>query len=73
MDVEFDKAILEFRSVETGDIVAQTPSKQQLQAYRKSTTDATIEVQDARQAQAKAESDQRAAEAEAARDTTVEA
>lgn len=55
LDVDFDKAILEFRSAETGDIVAQTPSKAQLQAYRKSTTDATIEVRDARAAQAKAE------------------
>jgi hypothetical protein len=46
MDVDFDKAILEFRSAETGDIIAQTPSKQQLQAYRKSTTDTTIDVRD---------------------------
>lgn len=52
MDVDFDKAVLEFRSAETGDIIGQTPSKQQLQAYRKSTTDATIDVEDARAAQA---------------------
>lgn len=51
MDNDFDKAVLEFRSTETGDVLSQTPSKQQLQAYRKSTTDATIDVADARGAQ----------------------
>lgn len=45
-DVDFDKAVLEFRSAETGDIVSQTPSKQQLQAYRKSTQDTTLDVRD---------------------------
>lgn len=54
IDVDFDKAVLEFRSAETGDIVAQTPSKQQLQAYRKATTDATIEVRDAQAAKTQA-------------------
>ena len=51
MDTDFDKAVLEFRSAETGDVIGQTPSKQQLQAYRKSTTDATIDVEDAKAAQ----------------------
>lgn len=50
-DTDFDKAVLEFRETETGNVVSQTPSKQQLQAYRKTTTDATIEVRDARAAQ----------------------
>lgn len=46
LDVDFDRAVLEFRSTETGDIVSQTPSKQQLQAYRKSTQDTTLDVRD---------------------------
>ena len=50
-DNDFDKAVLEFRDTDTGNVVSQTPSKQQLQAYRKSTTDSTIEVKDARAAQ----------------------
>ena len=51
LDNEFDRAILEFREAETGDVISQTPTKQQLQAYRQSSTDATITVQDARLAQ----------------------
>ena len=51
VDNDFDKAVLEFRDTDTGRVVSQVPSKQQLQAYRKTTTDATIEVRDARAAQ----------------------
>ncbi len=55
IDVDFDKAVLEFRSADTGDIVAQTPSKAQLQAYRKSTTDTTLDVRDVEVARTEAE------------------
>lgn len=51
MDNDFDRAVLEFREAETGDVISQTPTEQQLQAYRKQTTDATIEVRDAQSAQ----------------------
>ncbi len=54
LDNEFDKAILEFREAETGDVISQTPTKQQLQAYRQS-NDSIIDVQNARQAQSQAE------------------
>lgn len=50
-DIDFDKAVLEFRDTFTGDVVSQTPSENQLKAYRKPTTDATIDVRDARAAQ----------------------
>lgn len=50
LDNEFDKAVLEFREAETGDVISQTPTKQQLQAYRH-TSDGSVDVQVAKEAE----------------------
>jgi uncharacterized FlaG/YvyC family protein len=51
MDVNFDKAILQMRDNESGDVLRQIPSESQLEAYRRAQTSnavrpATIEEED---------------------------
>lgn len=64
-DIDFDRAVLEFRDTYTGDVVSQTPSENQLKAYRKTTTDTTVDVKDARAEQQGAEVKAQAQKAEA--------
>lgn len=51
VDVNFDKAVLQLRDVDTGDVVQQIPTETQLEAYRRaqssnSVRPATLEPED---------------------------
>lgn len=39
MNVEIDKAVLQFRDADSGDVLAQIPSEKQIKAYRKAATE----------------------------------
>ena len=38
VDVNFDKAVLQLRDIDTGDVLRQIPSETQLEAYRRAAT-----------------------------------
>ena len=42
MDVNFDKAILQIRDGDTGDVVRQIPTESQLEAYRRAQTSNSV-------------------------------